>query len=300
MRGFVQLPIIVIILLIAGGAITTYTLIHKGNFIPTKIINQSSEASDSAQEAASSTTPSTSYIKTASVLKTVKSTPVPSVIPSSTPASTPTPSNNSAVSQHPSFQTSIKLDSISPNSGTSGGITILTLKGSGFGTIELNKGHGFVDFYDQSGNFATGNSAQTWSDHEVTSVVPPLKGGQYMVEVTDKANNTKSNRLPFTVTAGVPVITSSPPSAVAGSQITLQGTEFGNSAGQIGIYTIISGSTKYMGSCNIASWTNTEIKCTLPATLTPSPDSYLFDLTTSDGRNAQWKGFYICSTTSCG
>lgn len=297
MRGFLQIPIIIIILLIAGG-VTAYSVSRNHSATQNKVDNK--EASPSSTEANPS--PSASNNKSDSILKT-SATPSTSPVGNqqgtksqstnlNTAATQPTASASIPTST-PAMTVSMNLNSLSPTSGTPGS-TLLTLNGSGFGSIEIGKGQGFVDFYDQSGNFAGGNSAQTWSDNQVTTVVPPLnKGGQYMAEIVNKANNTKSNRVAFTVTGGTPTITSSPASAGVGSQVTLGGNEFGSSQGSVVIYTIdSSGATIYKGTCSINSWTDIQVTCTLPGSLTPNTQ-YQFDLTTSDSRSGQWKSFSV-------
>ncbi len=214
----------------------------------------------------------------------------PSIVPTNKPLKVLTP---------PSPTPSIKvtpishLDSVTPNSGISRAGMMMTLKGSGFGAVNLIKGEGTVYFYDSAGVRQGGMSAQSWSDTEVLAAVPDLKGGtQYFVEVANSATGSRSNRLPFTITNGTPTIISFPSHVASAGQVTLGGVEFGASAGKVNIYTIDSGHTNLVGSCQISSWIDTSVVCTLPS-LSPNSQGYIFDLSTADHRSAQWKTFYI-------
>lgn len=194
MRGFVQIPIIIIILLISGGAIAAYT-----------ITNQADEASSSAKEATSSIEPSK---------QVSKPTPKPSIVPSPTPSpfpKDPLPENSpSPIPSPTSFLSSVKLESVSPTSGKVG--DVITIKGSGFGKSSFyypdpTEFMGGVSFYGPSGQNSGGApSACTadwdyscWSDNQIKVKVPGVKPGfTFQVEVTS-SDGQKSNRVSFEV-----------------------------------------------------------------------------------------------------
>lgn len=102
MRGFVQIPIIVIIFLISGGLITAYTITHK-NPAPQSVANQQKESSNSAKEATGSSENSNLPISKLGKSPSPKpSSSTSAVSPSPRASSSPTVSaNNPPVTPNP-------------------------------------------------------------------------------------------------------------------------------------------------------------------------------------------------------
>lgn len=420
MRGFIQIPIIIIIIFISGGAVTAYTVTHKSNFIPAQITSQAGEVSASAKEATSSSELSKQVNKLDAIKVEKSPIPgtaiIPSLIPNSavnttsqntsfksstttvilTPPSDSSAPNasgqfsiefyrndpyyttgkiasfntngsiyglkpntsywigfsppndpgsaigvsdfitnnsggslielrNKAISYYPSnpnwsigiyqagdaskaaikgnfsisndtiyannpsipSQSTVKLDSISPNP-TKYGDTI-TLTGSGFGSS------GYVVFTNPWG-YTSGAGVISWSDTEIKAYVPPTKG-ENKVQI-EGPGGVKSNIYNLQVTLKQPYISSMPYSSVPGREITISGEEFGASTGVVNLYGPNSPTTP-AGNCNITSWSDTQIKCTLPDSLSTT-GYYDVSIVASDGRQASYKILYMCAPTGCG
>ncbi len=137
------------------------------------------------------------------------------------------------------------LTSISPTSGVPG--TQVTLTGTGFGSVQ---GTGSVWL----GNKLAG-SIVSWSDTQVVATVDSnVASGSASVQQA----GTWSNSITFTIVT--PTISSiSPSSGVPGTQVTINGTNFGATQGSGQLWL---GST-YAGS--IVSWSATQIVATVAA-----------------------------------
>jgi len=137
------------------------------------------------------------------------------------------------------------VSSISPSSGVPG--TQVTLTGTGFGAVQ---GTGSVWL----GNKLAG-SIVSWSDTQVVATVDSnVASGSASVQQA----GTWSNSLTFTIIT--PTISSiSPTSGVPGTQVTINGTNFGSTQGSGQVWL---GST-YAGS--IVSWSATQIVATVAA-----------------------------------
>jgi IPT/TIG domain-containing protein/beta-propeller repeat-containing protein len=140
------------------------------------------------------------------------------------------------------------LTSINPTSGVPG--TQVTLTGSGFGAVQ---GTGSVWL----GNKLAG-SIVSWSDTQIVATVATnVASGSASVQQA----GTWSNSITFTIIT--PTISSiSPSSGVPGTQVTINGTNFGATQGSGQVWL---GST-YAGS--IVSWSNTQIVATVAANST--------------------------------
>jgi len=140
------------------------------------------------------------------------------------------------------------LTSISPTSGVPG--TQVTLTGTGFGAVQ---GTGSVWL----GNKLAG-SIVSWSNTQVVATVATnVASGSAQVQQA----GTWSNAITFTIIT--PTISSiSPSSGVPGTQVTINGTNFGTTQGSGQVWL---GST-YAGS--IVSWSNTQIVATVAANST--------------------------------
>src|ERR1043165_5857047 len=137
------------------------------------------------------------------------------------------------------------LTSINPTSGVPG--TQVTLTGSGFGAVQ---GTGSVWL----GNKLAG-SIVSWSDTQIVATVATnVASGSAQVQQA----GTWSNNIAFTIIT--PTISSiSPTSGVPGTQVTINGTNFGATQGSGQVWL---GNT-YAGS--IVSWSNTQIVATVAA-----------------------------------
>jgi hypothetical protein len=137
------------------------------------------------------------------------------------------------------------VTSINPTSGVPG--TQVTLTGSGFGAVQ---GTGSVWL----GNKLAG-SIVSWSDTQIVATVATnVASGSAQVQQA----GTWSNNIAFTIIT--PTISSiSPTSGVPGTQVTINGTNFGATQGSGQVWL---GNT-YAGS--IVSWSNTQIVATVAA-----------------------------------
>lgn len=267
MNGFIQLPIMIIVLLISGGIISTYTITHK--------TTSTNESNNQTIEATSSAEVHTSQnLQAAQQLTTVKPIINPSPIfkPSPSPSVLPTPINTPTVTQ-----SLVRLESISPNSTKYG--EIITLKGSGFGSSGQ-----YVIFTNPYG-FTSGAGLVSWSDTEIKAYVPPTRG-ENKVQV-EGPNGVKSNIYSLEVMSGQPYISSIPTEAKPGQEITISGSEFGLSTGVINLYGPNTSSST-AGNCSITSWSDTEIKCVIPSNFSTNSE-YAVSVVTSDGRPASYK-----------
>lgn len=136
------------------------------------------------------------------------------------------------------------LTSLSPNSGAAG--SSVTLTGSNFGATQ---GTSTV-------NFGTTTATVTaWSATSITATVPTLATGSVNVTVTVGGN--ASNSEPFTVVVA-PILTSlSSTSGVAGSSVTLTGSNFGATQGTS---TVNFGAT----TATVTAWSAASITVTVP------------------------------------
>lgn len=176
MRGLIQIPIIVIILLISGGSIIVYTKLHKN---PTPVTNQTDEATASAKEATASSETS----------QAPRRSPTPK--PTTKPFSTTTPTPKSSTSYIPSPTSSFKSSSatviLSPSFGSP------TPNGSGQVSVELYAN----DPYDTTGKIASfkinGSAAGLTPNTEYKVLFsPPNDYGGGPILTTFNTNNSGS------------------------------------------------------------------------------------------------------------
>lgn len=266
MKGFIAVPVI-ILFIVVSGIVGLYII--KSNQIQTQIhLNNQEQIATSSSKI---------------------ETPSPSVTPSlklSTPPiskptdfATPTPSPSPKVDLN--SQSSIKLNSVSPNPAVNNQQIILN--GQSFGS-----GQGHVLFYNSNGTNMGGPAISSWNDTTIVTTVAFVKGGQFYLEV-ETASGQKSNKIPFTVSAGQPYIADvSPTIFKKGSTVTITGTEFGSSKGMLYFY---KGYGNVMGYGIIGSWSDTQVIFTVPPTL--GADEYGFQVVTSDNRISSYKYFNV-------
>jgi RHS repeat-associated protein len=145
------------------------------------------------------------------------------------------------------------LTSITPPAAQTVGQVILA--GSGFGAGQ-NDSH--VNF--NSG--ATG-AILSWSDTSITANVPSnAPSGSQPVTVT--VGGVTSNSLTFTVLEALSIISVSPLSATAGTQVTITGTGFGASQSDsfVGFWGVVA---------SVVSWSDTQIVALAPAGASSGP-----------------------------
>lgn len=257
-KVFVSIFIVILISLVTGGYLI-YKKTVNPNLANTPQINE--------QEIQSSV-PTSAPISTISAnIKLQKNSPKPS--PSLTPR----------------YSSTVKLESIVPNTASSG--EEIKLLGSGFGTV-VGKVYLYNQILGPSTIFAD-VTPNRWTDTEIKITVPPAVGGQTInAEVLHK-DGTKSNRTVFVIKGGQPRIDSiSPNNAQPLQEISISGKEFGANTGSVNIHQTNSKDfSSPFAKCQITSWENGLIKCTLPNTLNNGSE-YGFEIVSADNRRSSF------------
>lgn len=184
----------------------------------------------------------------------------------------------------------VKLNSITPSSANSG--EEIRLIGTGFGPDS-----GKVYFFNQIMGSTTPfmNVIPTsWSDTEIKVTIPPAVGGQSIDVEVVHSDGTKSNRAKFTIKGGQPRIDGfSPSNAEPLQTVTISGKEFGSQNGAVNIYKLDNYNLSKPDSlCQIVSWTDTTIKCSLPSTVNNGTE-YGIAIESSDGRKSSFKYYKV-------
>lgn len=147
------------------------------------------------------------------------------------------------------------VTAISPVSGVAG--TVITINGTNFTPIQ-----GQVAFNGVLG------SILSWNDTQIVAVVPPAAASGQAVPVTVCANSAWSNaNVSFSMSS--PVVTGTTPnSGAVGTQVTINGTGFGQIQG--------SSIVTFNGiSANVSNWSNTLIVAAVPAGAKSGPVAVL-------------------------
>lgn len=266
MKGFISVPVI-ILFIVVSGIVGLYIIKSNQVQIPIHSVNQEQIATSSAKIEKPSP----------SVTPQLKPSALPISKPTNFATSTPSPSPKVDLNS----QSSIKLNSVSPNPALNNQQIILN--GQSFGS-----GQGRVLFYLLDGTNIGGPSVSSWNDTTIVTTVAFVKGGNYYLDV-ETASGQKSNKIPFTVSAGQPYIADvSTTIFKKGSTVTITGTEFGFSKGMLYFY---KGYGNVMGYGIIGSWSDTQIIFTVPPTL--GTDEYGFQIITSDNRISSYKYFNV-------
>lgn len=266
MKGFIAVPVIILFIVISG-IVGLYIIKSNQIQMPMHLVNQDQIATSSSKIE----TPSSS----------VTLSPKPSALPISKPTNfiTPTPSISPKIDLNP--QSSIKLNSVSPNPAVNNQRIILN--GQSFGS-----GQGRVLFYNSDGTNMGGPTISSWNDTTIVTTVAFVKGGQFYLEVETDSGQ-KSNKILFIVSAGQPYIASvSSTIFKKDSTVTITGTEFGSSKGMLYFY---KGYGNVMGYGIIGSWSDTQVIFTVPPTI--GADEYGFQIVTSDNRISSYKYFNV-------
>lgn len=200
----------------------------------------------------------------------------PSAVPTTSAPKIETPTLEMVTPQLPQFK--IKIDSLSPTVANFG--DSLTIKGSGFKT-----GAGMINIYGPTGDKVSGPIINFWSETEIRTTVPPLRGNTaFQIEI-ENPKGEKSNRVIFQTKNGQPIISNYPKNASRGNNIVIQGREFGDTFGEIKLYksNSLNGPAE---NCIIASWMNNTVNCAIPNSL--SSEEYGLSLKTSEGLQASF------------
>jgi RHS repeat-associated protein len=177
------------------------------------------------------------------------------------------------------------ISSLSPIVGGVG--TAVTLTGSNFGTTQ---GTSTVQF-----NGASSTSILSWSGSQIVAAVPSaVPPGTGPVTVTVNSITSNANLM---FTAVNPIITSVSPSAGApGGSVTINGSGFGNSGGNVGndrVY--FNGLVAY-----VVSWSTTSIQVYVPTGATTGPVTITESGVTSNGVQFTVEGLPVVSGISPG
>lgn len=260
-KGIINIPVIIILLLISATGAVFVVLPNKQQ---TSLSKPQEQISTPVAEVALQTPLPTSLSKQTSL-------PIIAVTPSPSPRIDLNSKSN------------IKLESVSPNPAINN--QQITLKGQNFGSSQ-----GHVWFYNSSGSNSGGPSISKWTDTEIVTTVTFVRGGQFYLEV-ETSSGQRSNKLPFTVSAGQPYVENvSPATFKKGSTITITGTEFGSSTGKVNL----NSSASYgnlLGYGVIGSWADTQIIFTVPPNL--ESKEYALEIVTSDNRKSSVKYFNV-------
>jgi hypothetical protein len=158
------------------------------------------------------------------------------------------------------------ITSLSPPSGLVG--TEVTINGANFGATQ---GSSDVKF-----NGTSATSCNSWSDTEIKCLVPT---GATTGPVTVTTAAGTSNGLTFTVTTvPLPAITTlEPNSGPEGTEVTIDGANFGASRGTSVVQFNGLSATSY------SSWSDTQVKCLVPIGATSGPVTVTTSAGTSNG-----------------
>lgn len=154
-----------------------------------------------------------------------------------------------------------EIDCYSPVFGPPG--TLVTINGKGFGATQ---GSSVVQVLSRTTNTWIGWPAATWSDTQITLAVPADEPeGQYYFSVV--VDNLRSiGTFPFEV-GFPPVISSySPGWGNPGTQITINGSGFGQSQGT-SVLQALSSVTNTWTNLPVKSWNDTQLIVTIPETM---------------------------------
>ncbi|MHC1703734.1 MAG: IPT/TIG domain-containing protein [Tenuifilaceae bacterium] len=169
------------------------------------------------------------------------------------------------------------ITSFTPSSGIAG--SSVTITGTNFGATQ---GTSTVMFG------TTTATATGWSATQIIATVPSIAAGSYTISVTTTAGTVNSSTQ-FTVTATTPTITSfTPSSGLAGSSVTITGTNFGTTQGT---NTVKFGTT----TATATSWSATQIVATVPAI---AAGNYTLSVTTTAGTGNSSTQYAVTSSTS--
>jgi len=149
--------------------------------------------------------------------------------------------------------------------------TLVTINGSGFGS---SQGNGSVRVLSHMTDTWMSWPVTTWSDSQITVAVPvniPI-GGYY---ITVDADNLQSiGTYPFEVGFPPVISTYSPVYGNPGTQITINGSGFGQTQGTSTVRAI-SSVTGTTSDWPVTSWSDTQIVVTVPGTM-PLGNVYLY------------------------
>lgn len=268
MKGFIALPIIIIIIILSAGSAGTFFVLK--NTSANKTTQTSTTESSPSANVDPSPTPSPAT--TPSTNKTSYQT----AKPSSNPTQNTPPSPKPPVDLNEN--SSVKLESISPSSGIQN--QAITLRGKNFGPST-----GKVLFYNSNGTLMGGPTIDNWTETEIrTSIGFMLKGPRTFYLEVETGGGVKSNKIPFYLSAGQPYVDfMSPITLTRGAQHTFTGSELGGSPGSIRFYNE-GGYPNPIATAQIHAWSDTSVTFTVPSSL--DAKDYAIDVLTTDGRTS--------------
>jgi RHS repeat-associated protein len=143
----------------------------------------------------------------------------------------------------------VLVNSVSPTSVLTG--SQFQVNGSGFGATQ-----GSSNLVFRNGNFPA--TIVSWSDTQITAIAPTVSGsGPIIVTVSSVQSNTDVNLNIL----GPSISNFSPTSGPVGTQVTINGSNFGATQGTSTV-------TFNSSSASIVSWSNTQIVATVPSAAT--------------------------------
>ncbi len=260
----------VVITLLAGG-----TLLVKNN----KFNKQEQTLGVSTAEPTPTQTPAPTPAEsptpspTVTPKPTLKPTPEPTNSPAPTPTGNVTTTTTTTTNITTNNEPGVKLDGISPSNPAFASEMII--KGSGFGSSK-----GVYNVYNSGGVIQPYGPINSWSDTEIKTTSPfYATGTEYQLEV-QTSDGRKSNRITVKSGDGQPQLDEiSPSGKKPGEELTIKGSRYGNSGGSVDF---IDNYPNVAGSGSITSWSDTEIKLTIPSNLTPGKE-YAIQVKSSGG-----------------
>ncbi|MFA5129712.1 MAG: IPT/TIG domain-containing protein [Patescibacteria group bacterium] len=178
---------------------------------------------------------------------------------------------------------------------------LFRLFGTGFGTVSAGIAFGSKTLV-----------ATAWGMNEIDALVPNVAVGSYPISVT--VGGLQSNTVTMNVTeasaAGVPTITDITPNfGPIGTYVTLTGTSFGNSPGQVFFLNTANqqsalADTNFPAGCAVGFWTNNSIVVKVPNVFTQGgnggliPGGYTVHVKTANPADPQSNGVNFSVNTN--
>lgn len=263
--NFVIFCVIAVIVLASSSAVLVKNLKNtnkqQGHILGNSLFSPSLTASPTPNPSQSPTP-----VLTASPISKGKTTPTPS--PKA--PTTPNPTQTSTVSSTPAPQSQSNnsnvpvISSMNASNSNFGQYVNYTIAGNNFGSSQ-----GTAIVFDSSGNNAGNINITGWQNSSIQANIVGPAGTAYSLEITTP-DGKKSNRYFFTQPLGQPYFTPdsiSPKGAKPGETVTISGDRFDNSNGKV---------TFDGAEGTIVSWSNTEIKVTIPTGIPAGKEVAMF------------------------
>jgi hypothetical protein len=244
-KGFSPIILVVLALLVIGGVGLYQKQTSLASLQPTSKPTES--ATPTSQPTASPTTSPKPKITAKPT-----SSPTKTTLPTSASTPTPTSQNNTNSTNAP------VVNSMSASNSNFGQYVNYTIAGNNFGSSQ-----GTATVFDNNNNTVNNSSITGWQNTSIQANIVGSAGTSYSLEVTT-SDGKKSNRYSFTQPLGQPYLTPdniSPKGAKPGETVTISGDRFDSGNGRV---------TFNDSDGTIVSWNNTEIKVTIPTSLSPT------------------------------